>query len=140
MLMASQPERGQMAVDKNKPRVVSVVALDGRDESALFALAASLATGLDTPLATAILESAREPDIQIRTVDGFHVTTRAGVAGSVAGHTVVLGNPALFADLGLSVESLGDWPERLRQRGQHVLFVAIDGRTAGFFGVVDADK
>jgi cation transport ATPase len=56
----------------------------------------------------------------------------------VGGHTVVLGNSALFADLGLSVESLGDWPERLRERGQQVLFVAVDGRTAGFFGVVDS--
>jgi cation transport ATPase len=53
---------------------------------------------------------------------------------------VVLGNAALFSDLGLSVESLGEWPERLRQRGQHVLFIAVDGRTAGFFGVVDADE
>jgi Cu+-exporting ATPase len=119
---------------------VSVVALDGRDEAALLALAASLARGLDTPLATAILESARERDLHIGNVDWRHDTTSAGAAASVAGQTVVLGNAALFANLGLAIESLGDWPERLRQHGQHVLFVAVDGRTAGLFGVVDGGK
>ena len=128
-----------MTKGKVKPRLVSVVALDGHDESAMLAFAASLAPGLESPLATAILDSARERDIHIRQVDRFRETPGAGVAASVAGHTVVLGNPALFSDLGLSVQSLGEWPERLRQRGQHVLFVAVDGRTTGFLGVVDAE-
>ena len=45
---------------------------------------------------------------------------------------------AFFGSLGLSVEHLGDGPERLRQQGQHVFFVAVGGRTAGFLGVADA--
>jgi cation transport ATPase len=50
----------------------------------------------------------------------------------------VVGDAALFTSLGLSLTRLGDWPQRLEQRGQHVLFVAVDGRTAGFLGVIDA--
>ena len=34
------------------------------------------------------------------------------------GHTVVIGEAAQFAAVGLSIESLGDRPDRLRQRGQ----------------------
>ena len=49
----------------------------------------------------------------------------------------MIGDAALFTDFGLSVDRLGTWPERLEQRGQHVLFVAVDGRTAGFLGVTD---
>ena len=45
---------------------------------------------------------------------------------------------AAFAELGLSIERLGDWPDRLRQRGQRVVFVALDGQTIGLLGVVDA--
>jgi FtsP/CotA-like multicopper oxidase with cupredoxin domain len=127
-----------MTKDKVQPRLVSVVALDGRDESAVLALAASVAPGLESSLATAIVESARERDLPIRDVDRFCETTVAGVVASVDGHSVVLGNSAHFSDLDLSVESFGEWPERLRQRGEHVLFVAVDGRTAGFFGVVEA--
>jgi FtsP/CotA-like multicopper oxidase with cupredoxin domain len=121
-----------------RPKVVTLVAFDGWDDAALLALAASVATGVDTPVATSIVDSARERQIQIRHVDHFEHTTGLGVAGAVSGRSVVLGNADLFSNLGLSVENLGDWPERLRQRGEQVLFVAVDGRTAGFLGV-DAD-
>ena len=81
-----------------KPTLVSIVALDGRNEDELLALA----------------------------------------TGAADGHTVVVGDAQQFAELGLSIERLGDWPDRLRQRGQRVVFVAVDGRTAGLLGVIDA--
>lgn len=121
-----------------KPTLVSIVALDGRDESVLLALAAGAARGLEAPFGNAILESARERDVAIAAVGRVQETAGAGVVASVDGHTVVVGHAALFTDLGLSVESLGDWPDRLRRHGQYVLFVAVDGRTAGFLGLTDA--
>jgi Cu+-exporting ATPase len=120
-----------------KPTLVSIVTLDGRNESALLALAASAARDLDTPLRTAILESARERDVEVAAVDRAQQTEGAGVVASIDGRTVVIGDATLFANLGLSVDRLGGWPERLQQRGQQVLFVAIDGHTAGFLGVID---
>ena len=116
---------------------MSVVALDGLDESAVLSLAAAVAGGLDAPLAGAILDSARERGIPVRVVDQLGDTTRKGVAGSVEGHAVIVGNAALFADLGVSLQSFGEWPDRLRRRGEHLLFVAIDGRAAAFFGVAN---
>ena len=81
-----------------KPTLLSIVALAGRTEDELLAMA----------------------------------------TGAVAGHTVVVGDEARLAELGVSTERLGDWPERLRQRGQRVVFVAVDGHIAGLLGVVDA--
>jgi Cu+-exporting ATPase len=120
------------------PTLISIVALDGRDDGALLALAAGAARGLDAPLGTAILASARERAVEIAAADRIDETAGAGVVASVDGKTVVVGNAALFTNLGLSVERLGDWPERLRQRGQQVLFVAVDGQTAGFLGLIDS--
>ena len=127
-----------MTGDTRNATLVSVVALEGLAESAVLALAAGVVSGLDAALAAAILHSARERDIHVRAADQLRDTTRQGVAGSVEGHAVVVGNAALFADLGLSLESFGQWPERLRRRGEHVLFVAIDGRAAAFLGVANA--
>ena len=121
----------------SKPTLVSVVALDGHNETALLALAAGAARGLGAPLEMAILESACERDVHIAAVDSVHETTGAGVVASIDGHRVVLGSAALFMNLGLSIDRLGGWPERFQQRGQHILFVAIDGKTAGFLGLSD---
>jgi Cu+-exporting ATPase len=131
------PGDGTGTVDGG-PELVTIVALEGCDDTALLALAASLADGLETPAAAACLVRAREREIQPRRVDWFHSTSASGVAASVAGHTVVLGDAALMEELGLSVENLGDWPDRSRRRGEQVLFVAVDGRTRGFLGFADA--
>jgi FtsP/CotA-like multicopper oxidase with cupredoxin domain len=127
-----------MTEDIRKATLVSVVALHGLDQSVVLALAAGVAGGLDPTLGGALLDSARERHVRVRAVDQLHGTERQGVAGRVEGHAVVVGTAAFFADLGLSVESFGEWPDRLRRRGEHVLFVAIDGRAAAFFGVVNA--
>jgi FtsP/CotA-like multicopper oxidase with cupredoxin domain len=123
-----------------KPTLVSMVAFGGRDDSALLPLAASVARGLNTAVATAIIESANERAIQIPPVDEFHRATAAGVTATVGGHTVAFGDAAFFGDLGLSVEDPGGWAERLRRRGEQVRFMAVDGRTAGLFGVTDTDR
>jgi Cu+-exporting ATPase len=121
-----------------KPTLVSIVALDGRDEDSLLALAAGAARGLDAPLGAAILDSARERDIEMPPVDQVHHAGGAGVVAAIHGKTVVVGKAALFENLGLALTRFGNWPERLQQRGQHVLFVAVDGRAAGFLGVIDS--
>lgn len=122
-----------------KPTLVSIVALGGRDDGALLALAAGAARGLQAPLGTAIIESAHERDVEIATLDRVQESADAGVVASINGTTVVIGTAALFTNLGLSVAAFGDWPQRLQQQSQQVLFVAVDGRAAGFIGVIDQE-
>jgi FtsP/CotA-like multicopper oxidase with cupredoxin domain len=104
-------------------KLVSLLALDGRDEAALLALAAGATSGMDAHLAAAIRESARE-----RNVEPF-----------ADGQRVMIAEPAGFRELGISTERFGDWPERLRNQGQQVLFVAVDGHTAGLLGIAAED-
>ena len=108
-----------MSLQATTAKVVSLLALDGRDEAALLALAASATDGIDAQLATAIRECARE-----RNVEPSADEPRVMVASS-----------ARFREVGISTDRFGDWPERLRNQGQDVLFVAVDGRTAGLLGI-----
>lgn len=118
-------------------RIVTVIALEGRSETSLLTLAAAIASGLEPALAAAIEETARERGVPPAASQGLTEATATGVAGSVAGHAVVVGNAAFLVTLGIALDHLCDWPDRMRQHGQHVVFVAVDGRAAGFFGVVD---
>jgi Cu+-exporting ATPase len=121
-----------------KPTVVSIVAVGGRGDTDLLSLAAGAARALEPPFGAAILASAHERDVQAAIADSVPMASESGVVASIGGHTVVVGNAALFSGLGLSLETLGDSPRRLEQHGQRVLFVAVDGRAAGFLGVIDA--
>lgn len=122
-----------------KPTLVSIVALDGRSETTLLALAAGAARGLEPALGAAILDSACDRDVAVAAAECVQATAGAGVVASIGAHRVVVGNTALLVDLGVDLGGIGDWPGRLQRRGQCVLFVAVDGRVAGFIGVADAE-
>jgi P-type Cu+ transporter len=125
------------ATTRNHRRIVTVIALDGRSETSLLTLAAAIAAGLEPALAAAIEETARERGASRCCCQDVVESTATGVAGSVADHSVVVGNAAFLTKLGISLEHLCDWPDRMRQHGQQVVLVAIDGRAASFFGVSD---
>ena len=110
-----------MTNTRSTPKVVSIVALDGRDDREVLGLAATLARDLNTRAATAIVASARE----------------RGIALTEIPRTAVLGDQASLGDLGIRIDEASDWPERLRQRGQQVLIVGLNGRVAGVLGVED---
>ena len=126
------------ANSRGEYRVVTVVALEGRSEKELLALAAGLAGGLDPQVAAAIVDSARERGVDVSVLDGFQDTTSAGVLGALSGRALAIGNAAMFAELGWSVDQLCDWPERMRRHGQQVLLIAVNGRAVGFLGVSTA--
>ena len=134
--MVNESLAGNHQAAPSNRRIVTVVALEGRSETSLLTLAAGIAAGLEPGLAAAIEETARDYGISACSCHGFSEATANGVAASADGHSVVVGNAAFLTKLGISIEHLCDWPDRMRQHGQQVVFVAVDGRAVGFFGVV----
>ena len=124
---------------QSSPRVVTVVALDNQDEPALLALAASLAIGLDTHWSAAILTAAQEHNVWMDSFDPSRHASSSGVSGVIAGHQVVLGDSRFLSAKGISNDELGDWFRRLEGHGELVMFVALDSKVIGFFGIADAD-
>ena len=53
---------------------------------------------------------------------------------------MAIGNPALLADLGLDPGDLATRADQLRQEGQTVMLVAVDGAAAGLLAVADPVK
>jgi P-type Cu+ transporter len=58
----------------------------------------------------------------------------------VDGRRVAIGNTALFASLGIDPGDLPARADALRQEGQGVMLVAIDGKAAGLIAVADPIK
>jgi Cu+-exporting ATPase len=125
---------------EGKPRVVSVVALPGEDESELLRLAADVEVASEHPLAAAVASAARERGLEIKPAESFRSHTGKGVEGKVAGRAVLVGNRSLLEALGISSQAFGERSEALYRDGQTVVFVAIDGRPAGLLGIADPIK
>jgi len=125
---------------EGKPQLVSVVAAKDVDEQELLRLVSSLERGSEHPLASAIVKGAEQRGIRTVSVEEFQSLTGRGVTGQVDGHSVALGTALLMDDLGIQFGSLAETAETLRQDGQTVMLVAIEGREAGLLGVTDPIK
>jgi Cu+-exporting ATPase len=123
-----------------KPALAGVIPHDGFTENEVLRLAAGLEAGSEHPLAAAIVTGARDRAVPILSATGFESHTGKGVTGSVAGRRVALGNLPLMHDLGIEVGQLSGRADALRADGWTVMFVGIDGRSAGLIGVVDPIK
>lgn len=122
---------------EGKPHLTSVTAVPGVPENEVLRLAASLERASEHPLAAALVQGAEARGVALTTVQGFQAFPGKGVQGTVDGHTVLVGNRALFTDQKLSVEPWLERLEALRHEGQTAMLVAVDGAVAGFLGVSD---
>ena len=125
---------------EGKPRLVSVVAVDGFAELDILRLGASLERASEHPLAEAIVRGAKDTDVALLPVDGFESVTGKGVTGKVDGRAVALGNLQLLESLSIDSGDLPQLAETGRAGGQTVMLLAIDGQVAGLMGVADPIK
>jgi Cu+-exporting ATPase len=119
---------------------VTVVSNDGFDDAAVLRLAAALEQASEHPLATAIVRGAQERGLDLPATAGFESVTGKGVRGTVDGKSIALGNRAMMARFEVDIEATERQSEKLRQSGQTVMFVGVDGKLAGLVGVADPIK
>jgi Cu+-exporting ATPase len=125
---------------EGKPRLKSVVTLSNIDEAKLLGLAASIERASEHPLGEAIVKGAREKGIELFEERDFDSITGKGVIGQVEAHSVALGNTKLLEQLGIDAGVAIDKADEMRNEGETVMFVAVDGRLAGLLGVADPIK
>ncbi|HEY6911249.1 MAG TPA: heavy metal translocating P-type ATPase, partial [Myxococcales bacterium] len=126
---------------EGKPRLVTVEALDGATGPEVLRLAASLENASEHPLAHAVVEGARERGAATAGVTGFTSATGGGVSGLVEGRRISVGSGRYLETLSVPLApAAAERAETLRAAGQTALFVAVDGRLSGLFGVADPIK
>jgi Cu+-exporting ATPase len=125
---------------EGKPKLVSVVPAKGSTESDLLSVAASIEQGSEHPLAAAILAGAKDRNVTAKPATAFASVTGNGVTGMVDARRVLFGNAELLKDAGVEIAPLALEADRLRGKGQTVMFCAADGLLLGLIGVADPLK
>jgi P-type Cu+ transporter len=122
---------------EGKPRLSTIIAADGFDQTQILQVIASLENASEHPLAAAIVAAAKEKKVEFLPVANFQSFTGKGVSGIIQGAHLAAGNAALMQSLGASSQSIDQQAEVLRRQGQTVMFVSWDGRLAGLVAVAD---
>lgn len=124
-------------ITAGRPVVTDVIAFE-LGEHELLRLAASAERESEHPLASAILEAAKERAIKLGAAERFSTETGQGIQAIVGGATVLVGNSRWLAKLGLD---LGEFRmEDFARAGKTPVLVAVNGKLAGILAVSDPIK
>jgi P-type Cu+ transporter len=125
---------------EGRPSVVLVEAWTKIAEAELLRLAASVEQASEHPLAAAIVRAARERGLALVEPAGFTSETGRGVSALAGGHRVQVGSSRLVAETGDAAAAHGARAAALREEGRTIVFVAVDGRSAGLLALADPLK
>lgn len=124
-----------------KPRVTDVIPASGYESDALLRLAASIESPSEHPLARAVVDAAKESNIELFPVTDFESITAGGVTGIVDGKAVRIGKSSFLSEHGIAIA--GDWEQRakaLREKARTVVWVGIGTELAGILAIADPIK
>jgi len=123
-----------------RPEVVSVIPVDDVAESELLRFAASLEQASEHPAAGAVVQAAQARGLRLGRSYGFRAVAGKGALGVVQLRNVAAGNAALMEEAGVDVRVIEPEARRLREHGQTVVYVALDGVPVGILGLADPLK
>ncbi len=122
------------------PKVQQVIATANFTEQEVLAYAAALERLSEHPLAQAIVSYAQRRQVTSPAVENFRSITGKGVSGDIQQHPVLLGKQGLLNDAGIATDSVGVQVQHLRELGQTVMYLSVDGQLAGLISVADPIK
>ena len=125
---------------EGKPSVQQVIAANNFSEDEVLGWAASLDALSEHPLAVAIVAHAKQKTLALQTVTDFEAVTGQGVRGQLIGKRLLLGNTRLMQAQNIDVTAVDDRVRSLREQGQTVMFLAVDGKLGGIVSVADPIK
>jgi Cu2+-exporting ATPase len=107
-------------------------------EVRLLQLAATVESGTNHPLASAIVETAQKRELPLLEVTNFYTQAGLGVSAKVEGEEVLLGNAEWLSDRGVSIDETTQLQARsLAKEGKTVVYLAISTQVAGIIALQD---
>lgn len=122
------------------PEVTSIVPVSDATEEQVLQTAASLENLSEHPLALAIVNSAKEKNLQIENPENFDSDPGLGVEGTVLEKTFFLGNRKLMAAKNISIEKYHEKVNEMASRAQTVIYLANKKEVIGLLGISDPIK
>ncbi len=127
-------------ITEGRPAVTAIEPINQVDADGLLQYAASLESGSEHPLATAIINAAKDKKLEILSVDDFHAIAGRGVEGIIQQHAVCMGNQRLMQQKGVDTSAAEQKSMQLAAKGMTPMYLAKQGSLLGIVAVADPVK
>lgn len=125
-----------------KPQIIHLHAVDG-DEARILRLAGALQRGSEHPLARAVLERCEADGVTVPDVQKSQALSGRGIAGTLDGQQLALGNRRMLGEYGLQPGELLETAQRWEAEGRTLSWLvehAPEPRILGLFAFGDSLK
>jgi len=127
-------------ITQGQPAVTALAPVQGVSEQELLRVAASLESGSEHPLASAIVQAAQAQQIVLSRVTDFAAVSGQGVQGSLETVAVSLGNAGFMQAQQIDIAAFRARADDMAGLGQTPVYVARAGQLLGMLAVADPIK
>ena len=127
-------------ITKGKPVLTDLIAYGKYNENELLKIAASVENDSEHPLAEAIVNKAKEKNIEIKPYEKFRAMPGYGIRAIFEGKEVQIGNRKLMENRKINVEISQKDYDILSNEGKTPMYISIDNELAGLVVVADVIK
>ena len=127
-------------ITKGKPILTNLIAYGEYNENELLKIAASVENDSEHPLAEAIVNKAKEKNIEIKPYEKFRAMPGYGIRATFEGKEVQIGNRKLMENRKINVEISQKDYDILLNEGKTPMYISIDNELAGLVAVADVIK
>ena len=127
-------------ITKGEPEFKEIVAYDEIDEDELLKIVASAEYSSEHPLGQAIVKEAQDRGYDLYNAQGFEAIPGHGIKVIIDDREVLVGNAKLMDMYNISVDKGQGDRERLANKGETPMYIAIDSSLAGVISVADVLK
>lgn len=127
-------------ITEGKPTVTDMINISEESDGRILALAAAAESSAGHCLGNALIAKAREQNIAIPEAERFDHVPGRGISAWVEGRHVAIGNRSWLESHAINPDNLLEDAGQLGQQGKTPVYLALDGKLAALFGIVDRTR
>ena len=128
---------------QGKPTVTDYVTVYGTangNELKLLRYSAAVERQSEHPLAEAVVNYAKQQQVDLAEAKNFEAIAGSGVQGTVSDRLVQIGTQRWMEELGIDTRVLQEHKATWEANSKTVVWIAVDGKVQGLIGIADALK
>ena len=127
-------------ITEGKPHVTDIITQGKYTSDDILQLAASAEQHSEHPLGESIVAYGKEKFDELLEVEHFRSITGEGIASTIIGKSILLGNKRLMDNHSIDTSSFAKHSDQLAHEGKTPMYVAIDQALEGLIAVSDIIK